>query len=357
VQRNQRRSTKIYDFTADYDNTMKSVTIVICNYNYDRFLANAIDSALAQDYPSTTVLVVDDGSTDNSRKLIEAYGSVIATVFKDNGGQISAYNRAIKELDSDYAILLDADDILYPSAVSEVVQQFEAGDFAKVQFRIDVISSNGKRTGACIPHSDAPTDCRPLLLNGWLYPSPPGSGNAYRVSALRQIFPICETSEVRYGADFYAIYGVALLGPIASIPHSLGGYRVHHSEALDVAFSNSEDMRKMPKALSIRWNILQQTARSRLGVELPAQFHDFSYEKALFCAQISGAPLVRRWRWAALESRNYVHSIVANPFWTLKKKIGTIVLSCLCLVPYPPLANYAVRYISNPLARHSRVAR
>jgi len=336
---------------------MKSVTIVICNYNYERFLANAIDSALAQDYPATSVLVVDDGSTDNSHKLIEGYGSLIATVFKRNGGQISAYNRAIQELDSDYAILLDADDILYPGAVSEVVQQFESGDYAKVQFRIDVITSDGRLTGARVPHSDAPTDCKPLLLNGWLYPSPPGSGNAYRVSALRQIFPIPETSEVRYGADFYAIYGVALLGPIASIPHSLGGYRVHHSAALDVAFANSEDVRKMPKALSIRWNILRLTARARLGIELPAQFHDFSYEKALFCAKISGAPLLSRWRWAALESRNYVYSIVANPFWTLKKKIGTIVLSCLCLVPYSPLSNYAVRYISNPLARHRGVAR
>ena len=69
---------------------MKSVTIAICNYNYERFLAEAIDSALAQDYPHTSVLVVDDGSTDRSREIILSYGSRIRSVLKENGGQVSA---------------------------------------------------------------------------------------------------------------------------------------------------------------------------------------------------------------------------------------------------------------------------
>jgi glycosyltransferase involved in cell wall biosynthesis len=51
---------------ARSNSVMKSVTVVICNYNYERFLANAIDSALAQDYPTTKVLVIDDGSADGA---------------------------------------------------------------------------------------------------------------------------------------------------------------------------------------------------------------------------------------------------------------------------------------------------
>ncbi len=333
---------------------MKSVTIAICNYNYERFLAAAIDSALAQDYPATKVLVVDDGSSDGSRNLIGRYGPRISTVFKDNGGQVSAYNRAIEEIDSEVVILLDADDILYPDAVSTVMQKFETGVYGKVQFRLDVMTGDGELTGTHVPHSDAPVDCRSLLRKGWLYPSPPASGNAYSASALRRVFPIPETADTRYGADFFAIYGVALIGAVASIARSLGGYRVHHSATSSVSFANSEDAETATKALFSRWAVLRQVAHIQLGVALPPTFHDFSHEKAIFCTQVHGASLVKRYRWFALKSRDYLHSIVANPFWSMKKKLGLLALSGLCLFPYSPLSDYVVRYIANPLARRGR---
>ncbi|WP_206952545.1 glycosyltransferase family 2 protein [Trinickia acidisoli] len=335
---------------------MKSVTIAICNYNYERFLVDAIDSALEQDYAATKVLVVDDGSTDGSRAIIASYGSRIRAVLKPNGGQVSAYNRALDEIDTEYAILLDADDLLYPNAVTEVMRRFDSGDYAKVQFRLDVISQDGTGTGVTVPHSDAPSDCGTLLREGWLYPSPPASGNAYKASALRRFFPIPETSESRYGADFFAIYGVALVGRVASIGRSLGAYRVHNSAPQDVSFANSEKNNKAPKAYAARWSALRYVVRDRLDVELPPSFHDFSHEKAIFCSEVYGAPLIDRWRWFAFESRDYLHSIVANPFWGVAKKVGTIGLSCLCLVPYAPLSNYVVRFISNPLARRSTAA-
>ena len=332
---------------------MKSVTIAICNYNYERFLADAIDSALAQDYAATQVLVVDDGSTDGSRDVIASYGTRIRTVLKENGGQVSAYNRALDEIDSEYVILLDADDLLYPNAVTEVMRRFNSGDYAKVQFRLDVISRDGTATGVTVPHSEAPTDCGTLLREGWIYPSPPASGNAYKTSALRRFFPIPETSEGRYGADFFAIYGAALVGQVASIGHSLGAYRVHKSAPEDVSFANSEKNSKAPKAYAARWGALRYVAKHRLNIELPQTFYDFSHEKAIFCSEVYGAPLIDRWRWFAFESRNYLHSIVANPFWSVTKKAGTLGLTCLCLVPYAPLSNYVVRFISNPLARRS----
>lgn len=335
---------------------MKSVTIAICNYNYEQFLADAIDSALAQDYPGTRVLVVDDGSTDRSREIIASYGTRIRAVLKPNGGQVSAYNRALDEVDTEYVILLDADDLLYPTAVTEVMRRFESADYAKVQFRLDVISRDGTATGVTVPHSDAPADCGTLLRQGWLYPSPPASGNAYATRALRRFFPIPETSEGRYGADFFAIYGVALVGQVASIAQSLGAYRVHKSAPKDVSFANSEKNTKAPKAYMARWGALRYVARQRLAVELPEAFHDFSHEKAIFCSEVYGAPLMARWRWFAFESRNYLHSIVANPFWGVAKKIATIGLSCLCLVPYAPLSDYVVRFISNPLARRGSAA-
>ncbi|MET3229744.1 UNVERIFIED_ORG: glycosyltransferase involved in cell wall biosynthesis [Burkholderia sp. 1263] len=334
---------------------MDRITIVICNYNYERYLATAIDSALQQDYAATHVIVIDDGSTDGSRAIIEGYGDRIQSVFKSNGGQVSAYNQAVEIVDAEFAIFLDSDDLLYPSAASEVMQVFGTGDWAKVQFRLDVMDSAGNTTGAYVPNSSAPRNCDTLLRGGWLYPSPPASGNAYRVSALKQVFPIPEAIADRYGADFYAIYGTALVGPVADIPKSLGGYRVHNTKSSNVSFANSEQINKAPKAFTMRWQILRKTAAARLQIDLPEAFYDFSHEKALFCSGVYHAPVATRWRWMMRDSHDYLHTIVANPFWSLKKKVGTLVLSCLCLVPYSPLSDFVVRYINNPLARRRAV--
>jgi glycosyltransferase involved in cell wall biosynthesis len=331
---------------------MHEVTIAICNYNYARFIGQAIESALRQDYPVKRILIVDDGSTDGSREVIAKFGSQVDVVFKENGGQVSAYNRAIDELDGDIALLLDSDDLLYPDAVTKVVNAFAAGDdYVKAQFKLDLLGPDGERTGACVPNSDPPEDCGSLLRKGWLYPSPPASGNAYRVDALKRIFPVPVCVLERHGADFYAIYGAALLGRVASIPEALGGYRVHRAPSGDMSFANAEQANAMPQSLALRWSVLRDVARERLDETLPEHFRDFACEKAAFCQHMYGAAFGERWRWFTRHSWAYLYAIVANPFWSPKKKIATIVLSALCLQPFAGLSDFAVRYIANPLAR------
>lgn len=94
-------------------------------------------------------------------------------------------------------------------------------------------------------------------------------------------------------------------------------------------------------------------ASRRLGMQLASDFYDFGYERAIFCSSVYQAPLTTRWHWMFSDSHAYFHTILANPFWSLKKKVGTLMLSSLCLVPYSPIADFAVRYICNPVARHS----
>src|ERR1039458_7784964 len=69
------------------------VSIIISNYNYGRYLRAGTDSALAQTYSHVEVIVVDDGSTDESREVIESYGKRIAPIIKVNGGHGSGLDR------------------------------------------------------------------------------------------------------------------------------------------------------------------------------------------------------------------------------------------------------------------------
>ncbi|HEY9596457.1 MAG TPA: glycosyltransferase family A protein, partial [Cyanophyceae cyanobacterium] len=98
------------------------VSILINNYNYEPFLKKAIDSALNQTYSSIEVIVVDDGSTDNSREVISRYGDKIIPVFKENGGQASAFNAGFAASQGDIICFLDSDDLFLPEKVTDVVQ-------------------------------------------------------------------------------------------------------------------------------------------------------------------------------------------------------------------------------------------
>src|SRR2546430_12070413 len=98
------------------------VSILINNYNYGRFLREAIDSALRQTYTNTEVIVVDDGSTDDSRPIIAGYGSRIVPVLKENGGQASAFNAGFAVSKGELVCLLDSDDVWITEKVERVVQ-------------------------------------------------------------------------------------------------------------------------------------------------------------------------------------------------------------------------------------------
>jgi glycosyltransferase involved in cell wall biosynthesis len=98
-----------------------TVSIIINNYNYDRFLPDAINSAINQTYPHTEIIVVDDGSTDNSRDIIAGYGQRIIPIFQPNSKQAAAFNSGFAKSKGDIIIFLDADDYLFPYAVEEIV--------------------------------------------------------------------------------------------------------------------------------------------------------------------------------------------------------------------------------------------
>ncbi len=207
-----------------------TVDVVIDNHNYGRYVAAAIDSALAQNGVSD-VIVVDDGSTDDSREIIRAYGSRITRVFKDNGGQASALNAGWTRSGADVVMFLDADDVLLPRAVERVARTFaERPGVAKVQFRLEVIDASGRATGEIMPAGHIRLPTGDLRLSELTFPFDlpwmATSGNAFASDALRRIMPIPE-EEFATSADWYLRHVVALLGDVVSLPDIGACYRIH----------------------------------------------------------------------------------------------------------------------------------
>jgi glycosyltransferase involved in cell wall biosynthesis len=93
------------------------ITVVITCYNHGRFLSTAIESVLAQNYQYKEIIVVDDGSTDNTKEIASQYSSV-RYVYQANQGLSAARNKGIAESSGNYILFLDADDWLLPNALS-----------------------------------------------------------------------------------------------------------------------------------------------------------------------------------------------------------------------------------------------
>jgi hypothetical protein len=209
-----------------------AVDIVINNHDYGAYLEDAIESARGQTYGNVNVVVVDDGSTDDSRALLAEQGDDVTVVLKENGGQASALNAGMERCGGDVVVFLDADDTLHPEAAARVAAAFAADDaVSKVQYRMDVIDAVGHATGEIKPPLHLPLPAGDLERVELAYPFDlvwlATSGNAFRAEAVRRILPIPEDSYPICGADWYLVHLTTLLGRVVSLDSVGASYRVH----------------------------------------------------------------------------------------------------------------------------------
>lgn len=115
------------------------VTCIIPTYNQEQFLEEAIESALAQTVPCE-VIVVNDGSTDTTKFILDEYSDRVKVINQSNRGLPSARNTGIMNATGDYILPLDSDDILEPNCVERLLQVAE-------DTQADVISPSFKTFG------------------------------------------------------------------------------------------------------------------------------------------------------------------------------------------------------------------
>lgn len=160
------------------------VSVVIPAYNAAAFINQAVDSALAQTYPQRDILVVNDGSIDDTARVLEAYGDAIQVIHQPNGGLSNARNRGICAARSEFVALLDADDRWLPSKLTRQVEVLQAHpQIGFCSTRTLVEAPDGTPTGEWLcPQLDGNLLRTLFLRNG----SIPGSGSG--VLARRVLF-------------------------------------------------------------------------------------------------------------------------------------------------------------------------
>ncbi len=249
--------------------TSPLVSIIINNYNYDRFLAEAIDSALSQTYPQIEVIVVDDGSTDKSREIIASYGDRIIPILQENGKQAAAFNSGFAQSKGDVIIFLDSDDYLFPYTVEHVVSIWD-DDLAKVHYRLQVVDSTGKSLGYSSPQGTillSQGEVWKVILEKGGYISTPTSGNALNRHALEKLFPIPDAYKLT--ADDYLSYQVPFYGNVAAIEEPLGAYRIHDSNQWALTTVSASRFQRFVRHDLQNFDLIKKKAQE-FGYEYPS---------------------------------------------------------------------------------------
>jgi glycosyltransferase involved in cell wall biosynthesis len=205
-------------------------SVIVDNYNYDQYLDQAIESALSQRYSPLEVIVVDDGSVDDSVAVIERYGDLITPVIKRNGGQGSAFNAGFARSEGELIVFLDADDALLEDAVANAIAAMREG-VSKVHWPMWVIDERGERTGGMMDPELPDGDFRELVLRDGpmaeeTWPNAATSGNAWARRFLQRAMPM---PHVLTGTDIYLSGLAAACGRFVTLAEPQGLYRIHGS--------------------------------------------------------------------------------------------------------------------------------
>jgi glycosyltransferase involved in cell wall biosynthesis len=212
--------------------TKPPVSIIINNYNYGHFLGDAIRSVRGQTYDCVEIIVVDDGSSDNSREIIAEFGDDIVTVFKRNGGQASAFNAGFATSSGEIIFFLDADDIFLPNKVQQIVEAYADPEIGWCFHPLQWVDINrepmvGYRD---VRYPSGRYDYRGVYLRGkpvmW---APPTSGLSFRRSFLDKLLPMPQ--QIRITADNYLTFCTPAFGPGFYISECLSLQRIHGANA------------------------------------------------------------------------------------------------------------------------------
>jgi hypothetical protein len=231
-----------------------TIAAVVVNHNYARFLPEALDGLLAQETPFDEVIAVDDGSTDDSRRVLDDYRARVKVLEIPNGGQLGACRAGLAAATTDYVYFLDADDVAMPHLVATVAPAL-VGRPAKVQFQLEGFNDGGEPLESVFPTFPQPYPTADVRADNdaiGFHICPPTSGNVYDRDLLAGMG--LERVDQRDFIDGPATLALPYLGEIVSLGVPLARYRLHGDNHSQWSEPTAELLDKEMAWFARRWD-------------------------------------------------------------------------------------------------------
>lgn len=305
--------------------TRPTLGVVIPNFNYSRYLPKALESVLAQDPMFDEIVVVDDGSTDNSREILARYDKRVKVINIPNGGQLGACRTGIAAIKSEYIYSLDADDYAAPGLVSRLHEVLVRRP-VKVQFQLFGVDGDGTSLGSVFPTYPREYDAAAMREDNTaigFYICPPTSGNVFSREALSRIN--FSSFDPRGVIDGSTVLAFPYLGEIISLNEPLAFYRVHNASMSSGSRPTVVLLQRELQRFHVTW--------SEVALALGLQVSELT----------DRAPLYIRERYlmiACLNNQLIIGSLVWSFIWklwrthiSLKQKLLVSIWATILLVP------------------------
>lgn len=252
---------------------------IVNNYNYGRYIEEAIDSVMSQAFPQNDleIIVIDDGSTDDTSERVKKYGGKIRYISKKNGGQASALNTGIENSRGEIIAFLDADDYWHPMKLAGIYREFEKSQTIDFVYHFMNVADDTGRIVDRYVYPDPFCAAGPeetfldRYLRGNLPWFSPTSGMAVRAACLRKACPIPE--DFRIGADLYLHYILPFyVRELSLIRKPLGYYRLHGNNLSGGNLLTADKVRReIEMMLLIKRHIADHSRRLGYDSNLVAQ--------------------------------------------------------------------------------------
>lgn len=179
------------------------VSVLIPNYNYGRYLSETINSVLSQSHKNLEIIVIDDGSTDNSKEVLEQFKDLIVFQCIANGGQAQARNRALEISNGEYIALLDADDLWLPTKIEKQLELMSATVRFSYTGMLQFDDQTGLTTRTIAPRFEG--NCQTAFLEFPTLAIVPGGESSvlFHRSLVAEIGNFNSELETAAGRDFY----------------------------------------------------------------------------------------------------------------------------------------------------------
>lgn len=230
---------------TDPSSKVPLVSVIIPTYNRSRLLRLAIESVLAQTYPAIEIIVVDDGSTDDTAAMLEQYAGRLTYIRQANQGGTAARNAGLRAASGEYLTFLDHDDLMLPTKIERQVQMLNARpEIGLVHCRWHFIDQDGNRLDkiGVLPEGDV---LKRLVCGCFLW----SGGPLIRRQCLDKVGLF---DEAIWSSDWDMWMRIAQAGyPFGCVQEPLGSYRILPDSTMsDVARTEQADVAILDKVFA-----------------------------------------------------------------------------------------------------------
>ena len=308
------------------------VSVLIDTYNHERFIEQAITSVLEQDFPANDreVIVIDDGSTDRTGEIVRKFMPSVCYIYKQNGGQASAFNAGIPECRGELVSFLDGDDWWTPRKLSRVIPVLAAdSEIGMVGHGNITMLPDGREFTEVVREGNrlslrTPEGARLFRARK----SSLGTRTTIRANILKKLLPVPEA--IRIEADEFVFTMAAALGDVQILGEALFHYRLHPNNFYSQhGFDRSAVSRKQQYIAQ-----LARSLRERLtDIGTSAEVVDIVVESVQVEADQLRLTVERGWPWETVKTELAMYRLLHEDAPWTHRLFKRAVLLPACFVP------------------------